>query len=209
MKLSSTGFRDGQPIPGEYAFCVPDPQTHVTLAPNRNPALSWDELPAGTKSLALVCHDPDVPTRPDDVNQEGRVVPSSLPRFDFYHWVLVDIPPSLGGLDAGAHSDGVTARGKAGPDAPGGMRHGLNNYTDWFSGDPDMEGQYFGYDGPCPPWNDSIVHHYVFTLFALGVERCPVEGVFGGGQVLEAIEPHVLASASVTGTYSLNPDVPA
>ena len=53
------------------------------------------------------------------------------------------------------------------------------------------------------------MHHYVFTLFALGVERCPVEGVFGGGQVLEAIEPHVLASASVTGTYSLNPDVPA
>ena len=148
MKLSSTGFRDGQPIPGEYAFCVPDPQTHVTLAPNRNPALSWDELPAGTKSLVLVCHDPDVPTRPDDVNQEGRVVPSSLPRFDFYHWVLVDIPPSLGGLDAGAHSDGVSARGKAGPDAPGGMRHGLNNYTDWFSGDPDMEGSISVTTGP-------------------------------------------------------------
>lgn len=209
MKLSSTAFRDGQPIPGDYAFCVPDPQTHVTLAPNRNPALAWEDLPAGTKSLALVCHDPDVPTRPDDVNQEGRVVPASLPRFDFYHWVLVDIPPSLEGIEEGAHSDGITARGKPGPGASSGMRHGLNNYTDWFAEDPDMKGQYFGYDGPCPPWNDSIVHHYVFTLFALDMERCPVEGVFGGGQVRDAIRPHVLAAASLTGTYSLNPEIPA
>ena len=157
------------------------------------------DLPAGTKSLVLLCHDPDVPTRPDDVNQEGRVVPSDLPRFDFFHWVLVDIPPAAGGIAEGSHADGVTPRGKPGPDAPGGMRHGLNNYTDWFAGDADMEGQYFGYDGPCPPWNDSIVHHYVFTLFALDVERCPVHEVFGGGDVREAIAPHVLGQASLTG----------
>ncbi len=209
MKLSSSSFSDGMPIPGPNAFCVPDPETHVTLAENRNPDLSWEDLPAGTKSLVLLCHDPDVPTRPDDVNQEGRVVPADLPRFDFFHWVLVDIPTGLGGIAEGAHSDGVTATGKAGPEAPGGMRHGLNNYTDWFDGDPDMGGQYFGYDGPCPPWNDSIVHHYVFTLYALDVERCPVDGVFGGGDVREAIAPHVLGEANITGTYSLNPDVPA
>ena len=209
MKLSSSGFSDGQPIPGGNAFCIPDPENHVSLGENRNPALTWSDLPEGTKSLVLVCHDPDVPTKPDDVNQEGRVVPADLPRFDFYHWVLVDISPALAGIEDGAHADGVTARGKTGPEAPGGMRHGLNNYTDWFAGDPDMEGQYFGYDGPCPPWNDSIVHHYVFTLYALDVERCPVEGVFGGGQVRDAICPHVLARASVTGTYSLNPDIRA
>lgn len=209
MKLSSSNFSDGQPVPGPNAFCIPDPQTRVTLAENRNPAMSWEGLPEGTKSLVLICHDPDVPTRPDDVNQEGRVVPADLPRFDFFHWVLVDIPPNSGGIAEGDHSSGVSARGKPGPDAPGGMRHGLNNYTDWFAGDPDMDGQYFGYDGPCPPWNDSIVHHYVFTLYALDVERCPVEGVFGGGQVREAIAPHVLGETSVTGTYSLNPDVRA
>ena len=209
MKLISPNFSDGAPVPGTNAFCVPDPETHVTLAPNRNPALAWSDLPAGTKSLVLLCHDPDVPTQPDDVNQEGRVVPSDLPRCDFYHWVLVDIPPTAGGIAEGSHADGVTPRGKPGPDAPGGMRHGLNNYTDWFAGDADMEGQYFGYDGPCPPWNDSIVHHYVFTLFALDVERCPVDGVFGGGDVRDAIAPHVLGQASLTGTYSLNPDVPA
>ena len=46
-------------------------------------------------------------------------------------------------------------------------------------------------------------------LYALDVERCPVEGVFGGGQVRESIAPHVLGSATLTGTYSLNPAVPA
>ena len=35
----------------------------------------------------------------------------------------------------------------------------------------DMRGDYHGYDGPCPPWNDGILHHYVFTLYALDVAR--------------------------------------
>jgi hypothetical protein len=209
MKLISSSFSDGEPISEANAFCIEDPDTHVALSDNFNPEISWQDLPPDTRSLVLICHDPDVPTRPDDVNQEGRTVPADLPRFDFYHWVLVDIPPELGAIAEGEHSDAVTPRGKEGPEAPGGMRHGLNNYTDWFDGDPDMEGQYFGYDGPCPPWNDSIVHHYVFTLYALDVEECPVEGMFGGGDVLEAIAPHVLGQASITGTYSLNPDVPA
>ena len=208
MKLSSSNFEDGQAVPEGNAFGKPDPDSHLALAANRNPGLGWSDLPAGTKSLVLVCHDPDVPTKPDDVNQEGRLVPADLPRCDFYHWVLVDIPPSPGMIAEGAHSDGVTAGGKDGPEAPGGLRHGLNNYTDWFAGADDMEGQYFGYDGPCPPWNDSLVHHYIFTLYALDVERCPVEGVFGGDDVLKAIAPHVLEKASLMGVYSLNPDVP-
>ncbi len=209
MKLSSSSFRDGQPVPGVNAFCVPDPQTHVTLADNRNPALAWEGLPEGTRSLVLLCHDPDVPTKPDDVNEEGRIVPADLPRCDFYHWVLVDIPVASSGIEEGSHSSGVTARGKDGPTAAAGMRHGLNNYTDWFDGDPDMGGQYFGYDGPCPPWNDSIVHHYIFTLYALDLARCPVDGVFGGEDVRKAVAGHVLGKARITGTYSLNPDVPA
>ena len=45
------------------------------------------------------------------------------------------------------------------------------DYTGWFADDPQMSGQYFGYDGPFPPFNDSLVHHYVFTLYALNVAR--------------------------------------
>jgi phosphatidylethanolamine-binding protein (PEBP) family uncharacterized protein len=72
-----------------------------------------------------------------------------------------------------------------------------------------MAGDYFGYDGPCPPWNDSIVHHYTFTLYALDVARCPVEGKFTGPEALAAIAGHILDQASITCTYSLNPALPA
>ncbi len=203
MRLSSSSFVDGHPIPGDFAFCLPDPDAHATFGPNRNPALSWDDLPEGTKSLVVTCHDPVVPTKPDDVNQEGREVPPDLPRTDFFHWVLVDLDPKMGGLAEGSCSDGVTPRGK-GPDAPFG-RHGINDYTGWFAGDADMGGDYYGYDGPCPPWNDSLVHHYVFTAYALDVDRLAVEGAFGGSDVRAAVEGHVLGSASTSGTYTLNP----
>src|ERR1043166_2870044 len=80
--------------------------------------------------------------------------------------------------------------------------------NDCFGADKDMGGDYFGYDGPCPPWNDSIVHHYVFTLYALDVARLALQGNFKGPDVLGAMRRHVLGQASVTGLYSLNPAVP-
>ena len=49
----------------------------------------------------------------------------------------------------------------------------------------------------------------MFTLFALDIPRVPVEGAFTGQQVRDAIAGHILAQASLTGTYSLNPAVPA
>lgn len=209
MKLTSSVLRDGQPIPAEYAFGVADAEQHVTLGANTNPPLAWSALPPATASLVLICHDPDVPTKADDVNQLGRQVPASLPRTDFYHWVLVDLAPQPAQILAGEFSEGVTAGGKPGPEAVRGTRQGINNYREWFASDPSMAGKYFGYDGPCPPWNDSIVHRYVFTLYALDVERCPVEGEFTGPEVLNALAGHVLDQASLTVTYSLNPAVPA
>lgn len=207
MRLTSSAFDDNQPIPAEYAFGAIDPVQHVVLSANKNPPLAWSELPPGSQSLVLICHDPDVPTKPDDVNQEGRVVPANLPRTDFYHWVLVDLPPEPARIAAGEFSSGVSAKGKPGPAGPRGTRQGINNYTDWFAGDADMGGKYFGYDGPCPPWNDTLVHHYIFTLYALDLARCPLEGEFTGPDVLKAIAGHVLGKTSLTGTYSLNPNV--
>ncbi|MBB5017855.1 hypothetical protein HNQ59_001125 [Chitinivorax tropicus] len=205
MYLTSHAFREGEAIPVEYCFGQIDPTQHVTLAPNRNPDLAWHDLPADTRSLVLICHDPDVPSRGDDVNQEDRVVPADLPRVDFFHWVMVDINPNQQGIQAGQYSDGVTPRGKAGPASFAGTRHGVNDYTAWFAGDAAMHGNYYGYDGPCPPWNDSIRHRYIFTLYALDIERCPVEGRFTATQVREAIAPHTLAQASLTGWYTLTP----
>ena len=204
MRLWSDSFADGAGIPVEFAFAVVDPAHHIRLSANRNPHLGWSGAPAGTKSFVLICHDRDVPSRPDDVNQEGREIPASLPRVDFFHWVLVDIAASTAQIDAGAYSREVTPRGKGGPAAQNDTRQGVNDYTEWFRGDHDMEGDYYGYDGPCPPWNDSIVHRYVFTIHALDVDSVPLEGRFTGAEVRKAIEGHVLASSSITGTYTLN-----
>jgi len=205
MQIVSESFDHDGAIPGRCAFCVPDASGHVSLGGNKNPALSWSEVPEGTKSLVLLCHDPDVPSVPDDVNQEGRSIPASLARVDFFHWVLVDIPADTVGVQEGEFSDGVTARGKSGPGGPRGTRQGVNDYNNWFAGDADMEGNYFGYDGPCPPWNDEILHHYHFTLYALDIERCPVGGDFTGQAVRAVIDGHVLDEARITGTYTLNP----
>jgi len=205
MQLTSQDLVADQPISGDFAFAIPHAENHVELSANRNPQLAWSDVPAGTQSLVLICVDTDVPTKPDDVNQEGREVPADLPRADFYHWVMVDIPPSVKEIAAGSCSDGITAGGKSDPAGPSGSRQGLNDYTGWFAGDADMGGDYFGYDGPCPPWNDSLIHHYHFKLLATDLAQCPVNGAFTGPEVMAALSGHVLAEAEIVGTYSLNP----
>jgi Raf kinase inhibitor-like YbhB/YbcL family protein len=211
MKLWSDSFKDGAAIPGDFAFCVMDPKTHAKLSANRNPHLAWSGVPAGAKSLVLICCDGDVPSRGDDVNQEGKTVPASLPRVDFFHWSLIDLPLNVTSISAGLLSDGVTARGKAGPNVAAtalvGARQGLNDYTGWFAGDAEMSGDYFGYDGPCPPWNDAIMHHYVFTLYALDVAHLQIDGKFTGQQVRDVMRGHVLAEVSLTGLYTLNSEL--
>jgi Raf kinase inhibitor-like YbhB/YbcL family protein len=207
VHLMSSSFGHGQRIPAEFAFGAPDPVEHVRLAPNRNPHLRWTGVPSTARSLVLLCVDTDVPTRPDDVKKEGRIVAADLPRTNFTHWVMVDIAPTVSEIAAGSVSDGVTARGKREPPGPAGSRQGLNDYTLWFAGDAAMGGKYFGYDGPCPPWNDTLLHHYHFVLYATDLARCPVEGDFTGQQVKDAIAQHVLAEARLTGTYTLNASV--
>jgi hypothetical protein len=70
VQLTSSAFSEGAPIPVKYTCDGQD----------LSPPLRWSNLPGGTKSLALVCEDPDAPV--------GIWV----------HWVLYDIPPSLTGL---------------------------------------------------------------------------------------------------------------
>ncbi|WP_141717340.1 YbhB/YbcL family Raf kinase inhibitor-like protein [Nocardia altamirensis] len=201
MNLWSNSFKDGDYIPGEFAFTVSDPETHTSLSDNRNPHLAWAQPPDATQSMALICHDPDVPSRGDDVNQEGRTVPADLPRVEFFHWVLVDLPPSMQSIAAASFSDGVIPRGKPGPEIQNfpGLRQGLNDYTGLFANDPAMSGDYFGYDGPGPSWNDELVHRYVFTLYALDIPRLPVTGKFTGPQALAAMQDHILNEEKIVG----------
>ena len=207
MKVTSTSFRAGSAIPGRCAFAVADPKTHVRLSDNMNPQLAWTDAPAGTRSFVLLCIDPDAPTVGIDVNQEGRSVSKSLKRAEFMHWAMVDIPAGTTAIDEGACSRGVTPRGKTRPQGPAGSRQGMNDYTGWFEADKAMSGTYLGYDGPCPPWNDELPHHYRFEIHALDLPRCPVDGHFTVSDVRLAIKRHVLASAEITGLYTLNPAI--
>ena len=204
MKLWSDSWTNGDRIGAAYAAGRLDANGGVGFSDNLNPHLAWSELPAATKSLVLICHDFDVPSRGDDVNQAGREVPADLERVDFFHWVLIDLPPRPMVIGEGEFSRGFVPRGKPGPAASNGARHGRNDYTRWFAEDAAMAGDYFGYDGPFPPWNDSLVHHYVFTLYAVALPRLPLTGIFDGPDVRRALAGHVLAEATYSGTYTLN-----
>ena len=199
MRIWSDSFEHRGRIPAEFAMGRPD-----GFAPNRNPHLAWDGVPDGTRSFALLCIDPDAPTVPETVGRQDLQIPVEQPRAEFVHWAMADIPADVRQIAAGSCSDGVTAKGKRQPPGPAGARQGLNDYTGWFAGDADMGGDYFGYDGPYPPFNDLRVHRYFFRLFALDVPNLALPAGFGAGDVFRAMHGHVLAEAALYGTYTLN-----
>ncbi len=80
MILTSATFTDGGPIPLSAAF-----NGMGLSGQNISPQLAWSDVPEGTKSFALVVHDPDAPT-------SGG----------FYHWVMFNIPGDARELEAGA-----------------------------------------------------------------------------------------------------------
>lgn len=76
--LTSDDISDGQPMPIRHA--------HTSVGgQDLSPQLSWSGFPAGTKSFALTCFDPDAPTGSG-----------------FWHWVVVNLPASVTSLPRGA-----------------------------------------------------------------------------------------------------------
>jgi Raf kinase inhibitor-like YbhB/YbcL family protein len=73
LQISSSGFATGEAIPKKFTCDGPD------VSPN----LTWNDLPANTKSIALIMDDPDAPV--------GTWV----------HWVLYDLPPETHELAEG------------------------------------------------------------------------------------------------------------
>ena len=206
LKVHLGGIGAGKPIPQKYTFCVPAEQGHVSRGPDKNPKISWSKGPKGTQSYAIIASDPDVPTIRTDMNKEGKTLPADMPRRTFYHWVLVDIPATTTSIAEGADADGAQPHGKPPGPTKLGVR-GINDYTAAFASNDEMKGNYGGYDGPCPPWNDLRLHHYHFTVYALDVPKLDLPADFGGAEALAAMKGHILAQGSTIGTYTLNPSL--
>ncbi len=112
MKLTSTAFANREAIP----------KKHTGEGEDVSPALAWSDVPDGTKSFALVCHDPDAPL----VTATGN--------YGFVHWTLYNIPAGVTSLPEGTaeHTAGANDFGKTGyggPMPPGG--HGIHHYYFW------------------------------------------------------------------------------
>ena len=195
-------FANGDMMPASFAFGVAHPEKKVVFSTNRNPHIEWRNVPENTVSLVLLMVDLDAPVDLSCANQVSRVIKNDAERGLFYHWVLVNISPQICDIPAGSVSDGVQPGGKLAGVSPYGML-GLNDYTKWFSEDADMQGNYGGYDGPCPPWNDNKIHRYAFQLYALDTKLI-FKGDFTGHQVKDAIAGHIIDQDEWLTMYTLN-----
>lgn len=106
--LSSSATPDGSVVAADQLSPERD-------GPSVSPDLSWEGAPAGTKSFAVTCYDPDAPTGSG-----------------YWHWVAWDIPGSTTSLDPGVSREDsglVQAvndfgrRGYDGPNPPAGLPH--------------------------------------------------------------------------------------
>ena len=106
LRLRSAAFAHHQPIP----------ERHAGDGEDVSPPLQWSGVPAGTRSFAIVVHDPDAPL------VDG-----------FTHWVAYDIPGDAAGLPEGAEvTAGTNSFGNSGyngPAPPPG--HGGHHYYFW------------------------------------------------------------------------------
>lgn len=204
LKVHVDHFRNGGRMATKYAFCVPAAQGHMGGGPNINPSLSWSAGPRGTKSYAVILYDTDSPAEHRELmNKEGATLTPKVKRKTFYHWVLVDIPANVHSIAEGAASKDRVAHGKPASASPVGVP-GVNDYTTVFAANDAMKGNYFGYDGPCPPWNDENLHHYHFTVYALSVAKLDLGPNFTGADALAAMKGKILAQGQHLGLYTTN-----
>jgi Raf kinase inhibitor-like YbhB/YbcL family protein len=207
LTVSVDSLKNGGVIPNQYRFCVPAEQGHAAPGPDKSPGMSWSNGPTGTKSYVITLTDIDnLAEQREKQNQEGITVAASVARRTMFHWVLVDILANVTSLPEGAESEGRVPHGKPQTPAKVGVR-GLNAFTIFMAANEQMKGQWFGYDGPCPAWNDELAHRNVFTVYALSVSSLNLSGAFDGAAAMAAMEGKVLAKGEVMGLASTNPSV--
>jgi len=83
FKVTSPDFHDGDYLALDHVLSAS--YGFGCAGGNVSPGLSWEGAPAGTKSFAVTCYDPDAPTGSG-----------------FWHWVVVNIPAGVTSLASGA-----------------------------------------------------------------------------------------------------------
>jgi Raf kinase inhibitor-like YbhB/YbcL family protein len=198
-------IKAGGMLANKFAFCVPAAQGHTAHGGNINPSISWSKGPAGTKSYAIIVYDTQSPAEHREMmNKEGITMTADVKRHNFYHWVLADIPPSVTSIKEGADSSAWVAHGSPATPSAAGLK-GLNDYTKVMAANDAMKGNYYGYNGPCPPWNDDVVHEYHFTVYALSVNSLGLPKDFDGPAAQDAMKGKILAQGELLGMYTQNP----
>jgi len=185
LTVTLNDIGNGQPIPGKFAYCIPDGSGGAKDGGNVSPAITWSAGPTGTKSYVLLVVDKDVPASFELANQVGKIIPADFHRQNFYHWVLINIPVNITSFSEGESRYGIVGQNSFG------ARSKSRN----------------GYDGPCPPWNDVLLHHYHFQIYALDISTLSLGNTFSGKQVDDAMNGHILAQGQTIGTYTTNPQM--
>lgn len=162
LTLTSASFKEGDILASRHVLS--EAYGFGCAGDNLSPQLAWSGVPDGTESFAVTCFDPDAPTGSG-----------------FWHWVVVNIPPSVTALELGA---GDPAAGKM----PAGA---LEVRTDF--GKP-------GYGGPCPP-QGANVHRYIFTVHAVGLKALPVTADTSAAVVGFYLNFNTLDKANLIGLY--------
>lgn len=203
LKVKVDSIKDGGSISTKYTFCQAAAQGHIAPGTDISPAISWSKGPPGTQSYAVILTDTNSPkTDRDKMNKEGMTVPKTATRQTFYHMVLVDIPASVRSLKEGAASNARVVHGKPAAQIKVGVP-GLMDFTKVFAANDALKGKYYGYDGPCPPWNDEIdPHHFHFMVYALKVKSLGLPADFDGPAAVAAMKGKVLADGELDAIYS-------
>jgi len=206
LKVQVDSVKTGGMLANKFAFCMPAAQGHTTGGPNINPSIKWSKGPRGTKSYAIILYDTDSPAEQrEKMNKEGETLTAAVKRKIYNHWVLVDIPAGTRSIKEGTASHERVLHGKPATPAPAGGVNGLNDYTTATAANPAMKGNYYGYDGPCPPWNDENLHHYHFSVYALSVKSLGLPKDFDAAAAKEAMKGKILAEGELLAVYTQNP----
>ncbi|RMF44556.1 MAG: YbhB/YbcL family Raf kinase inhibitor-like protein [Planctomycetota bacterium] len=162
MQLTSTAFQDGETIPVAY----------TGVGDDRSPPLAWSGVPEGTKSFALICEDPDAPSRA-----------RPRPEGPWVHWVIYNIPPEVQALPEGLPRLPELKQ-------PAGARQGKN----------DFPRDNIGYRGPLPP-PGSGPHRYFFTVYALDTQLDLLPAQATKKSLLAAMQGHVIGHGQLVGIF--------